>query len=99
MHEQFGPEHAVLAGAVSTYSARGIIQDLGKALGLPKEDLRALSRQLHSHDAADLRAEMMALPAFRERTSMHRAGARSSSWGRSSCTRPAAWASTWAAWC
>ena len=68
VHERFGPEHAVLTGAVSTYSARGIIQDLGKALGLPREDLRALSRQLHSHDAADLRAEMLAFPAFRERT-------------------------------
>ena len=67
VHHHFGPEHAVLAGAVSTYSVKGIVQDLGKALGLPKEDLRPLSRQLHSHDASDLRAEMMEMPAFRER--------------------------------
>ena len=32
----FGPEFAVLAGAVYTYSVKGIIQALGKALGLPE---------------------------------------------------------------
>ena len=67
VHEHFGPEFAVLAGAVSTYSARGIIQDLGKALGLPKEDLRSLSRQIQSHDGALLGQEMMELSAFRDR--------------------------------
>ena len=67
VHRHFGPEFAVLAGAVSTYSVKGIIQDLGKALGLPKEDLRMLSRQLHSHDAHDLRGEMLELPAFRDK--------------------------------
>ncbi len=54
VHEYFGRDHAVLAGAISTYSVKGIIQDLGKALGLPPGDLRALSKQLHSHDARDL---------------------------------------------
>ena len=67
VHRHFGPEFAVLTGAVSTYSVNGIIQDLGKALGLPKEDLRMLSKQLHSHDARDLRGEMLELPAFREK--------------------------------
>ncbi len=67
VHRHFGPEFAVLAGAVSTYSVKGIIQDLGKALGLPKEDLRMLSKQLHSHDARDLKGEMLELPAFREK--------------------------------
>ena len=67
VHRRFGPDHAVLAGAIATYSVKGIIQDLGKALGLPKEDLRLLSRQIHSHDGADLREEMLGLPAFRDR--------------------------------
>ena len=66
VHQQFGPEFAVLTGAISTYSVKGVIQDLGRALGLPREDLRALSKQLHSQDAADLRAEMLILPAFRD---------------------------------
>ena len=67
VHRRFGPDHAVLAGAIATYSVKGIIQDIGKALGLPKEDLRLLSKQIHSHDGADLREEMLGLPAFRER--------------------------------
>ncbi len=67
VHRYFGPEFAVLAGAVSTYSVKGIIQDLGKALALPKEDLRMLSKQLHSHHARDLRGEMLELPSFRDK--------------------------------
>ena len=39
-HQSFGPDRAVLAGAIATYSVKGILQDLGKALGLPKEDLK-----------------------------------------------------------
>ncbi len=67
VHEHFGQEFAVLTGAIATYSVKGIIQDLGKALGLPKDDLKLLSRQVHSLDAADLRDEMLSLPAFRDR--------------------------------
>ena len=67
VHRHFGPEYAVLAGAVATYSVKGIVQDLGKALGLPREDLRLLSKQLYSQDAEDLRAEMLEMPAFRDR--------------------------------
>ncbi len=67
VHRRFGPEFAVLAGAISTYSVKGIIQDLGKALGLPKEELSLLSKQLHSHDADALEFEMRELPAFQDR--------------------------------
>ena len=68
VHRHFGPEHAVLAGAVTTYKVKGIIQDLGKALGLPQERLWLLSKRLHSHHAADLRHEMTQLPEFRDKT-------------------------------
>ena len=67
VHRHFGPEYAVLTGAITTYKVKGIIQDLGKALGLPKEHLSLLSKQLHSHDASDLRDEMAQLPDFRDR--------------------------------
>ena len=67
VHSRFGPEFAVLTGAISTYRLKGIVRDLGKALALPLEQVSLLSRQLHSHDAADLRAEMMELADFRER--------------------------------
>ena len=67
VHRHFGPEHAVLAGAITTYKVKGIIQDLGKALGLPPEHLGLLSKRLHSHHAADLRHEMAQLPEFRDK--------------------------------
>ena len=67
VHRHFGPEYAVLTGAITTYKVKGIVQDLGKALGLPREHLSLLSKQLHSHDAADLRDEMAQLPDFRDR--------------------------------
>ena len=67
VHSHFGPDFAVLAGAIHTYTVKGIIQDLGKALGLPRKELSHLSEQLHSRDAADLRWEMLALDTFRGR--------------------------------
>ena len=67
VHRHFGPEYAVLTGAITTYKVKGIIQDLGKALGLPREHLSLLSKRLHSHHATDLREEMAQLPDFRDR--------------------------------
>ncbi|MYB09759.1 MAG: DNA polymerase III subunit alpha [Acidimicrobiia bacterium] len=67
VHAHFGPEHAVLAGAITTYKVKGIIQDLGKALGLPQERLGLLSKRLHSHHADDLRNEMAQLPEFKDK--------------------------------
>ena len=54
-------------GAVSTYRLKGVLQDLGKALGLPRDELSLLSGQLQSQDASSLAIEMGELPAFRER--------------------------------
>ena len=71
VHDYFGRDYAVLTGAISTYSVKGIIQDLGKALGLPPDDLRLLSKQIHSHDGARLREEMEQLPAFRDKVEAH----------------------------
>ena len=67
IHQHFGPEYAVLAGAIATYKVKGVLQDLGKALGLPPAELTLLSKQMRSHDAAQLRAEMIQLPAFSQR--------------------------------
>ena len=67
VHERFGQEYAVLTGAIATYTVQGILQDLGKALGLPREELTLLSRQLHSRRAEDLEGEMRKLPAFRNK--------------------------------
>ena len=67
VHRQFGREYAVLAGAIATYKIKGVLRDLGKALGLPQEELSLLSKQMRSHDAARLREEMTQLPAFSQR--------------------------------
>ena len=64
VHRRFGPEYAVLTGAISTYRLKGVIQDLGKALGLPREELSLLSGQLQSHDAGSLAIEMEEILGF-----------------------------------
>ena len=66
VHRRFGPEHAVLAGAIGTYRLKGVIQDLGVALGLPREQLRLLSKQGISGDAALLGEDLRRLPDFRD---------------------------------
>ncbi len=66
VHQRFGPEHAVLAGAIGTYRLKGVIQDLGKALGLPREQLKLLSNQGLSGDAALLGENMRQSPDFRD---------------------------------
>ena len=43
VHRHFGPEYAVLTGAITTYRVKGIIQDLGKGPGASAEDLSMLS--------------------------------------------------------
>ena len=58
VHQHFGPDHAVLAGAISTYRLKGVIQDLGKALGLPREQLKLLSKQGMSGDATLMGEDM-----------------------------------------
>ena len=67
VHQRFGPEHAVLAGAIGTYRLKGVIQDLGKALGLPREQLKLLSKQGLSGDTRTLGDEMRQIPDFRDK--------------------------------
>ena len=67
VHQRFGPEHAVLAGAIGTYRLKGVIQELGKALGLPREQLRLLSKQGLSGDARTMGEEMRQMPDFKDK--------------------------------
>ena len=67
IHQEWGPDRAVLTGMVSTYKIRGAIRDLGKVLGLPAEDLGKLANSIDSHHAGNLYEEMKALPEFRDR--------------------------------
>jgi error-prone DNA polymerase len=68
VHQEWGPDRAVLTGMISTYKIKGAIRDMGKALGLPAEDLGKLAKRVDSHHAGNLDEEMKALPEFRDRT-------------------------------
>ena len=67
VHRDWGPDRAVLTGIISTYKIKGAIRDLGKALGLPAEDLDKLAKRVDSHHAGALDSEMSVLPEFRDR--------------------------------
>ena len=69
IHDHFGPEFAVLSGMIGTYKIKGIIKDVGKVFGLPDDELKTLSKQIHVQDAAYLKNEMLQLPKFKERVS------------------------------
>ena len=47
--EEWGWDHAVLTGMFPTYKARGVIRGLGKALGLPPDEVGALARRVDSN--------------------------------------------------
>ena len=64
VHRRFGLACAVLTGAVSTYRARGVIRDLGSALGLPEERLKLLAGRLHDEDMSILSERMIEMPEF-----------------------------------
>ena len=66
VHRKFGSAFAVLTGAISTYRSRGVIRDLGAALGLPEERLKLLAGRLHDEDMSALAERMNETPEFRD---------------------------------
>ena len=52
--EEWGWDHAALTGMFPTYKARGVVRDLGKALGLPADEVGALARRLEYNSVAEL---------------------------------------------
>ena len=68
VHERWGWDRAALSGMISTYRIKGAVRDLGKALGLPFQDVDRLAKRVESYSAASLRDEMEQLPEFRDRT-------------------------------
>ena len=68
VHERWGNDRAVLTGMISTYRIKGAIRDIGKALGLPEDDLDKLTKRVDGHAGVkDLPAEMHSLPEYRGR--------------------------------
>ena len=67
VHQKWGWDHAALTGMISTYKMKGAIRDLGKALGLPDDDVDKLSKRVDTRHARDLKSEMEGLPDFRHK--------------------------------
>ena len=67
VHEKWGWDRAVLTGMISTYKMKGCIRDLGKALGLPAEDVDKLAKRVDTRHAGSLKSEMLFLPDFRHK--------------------------------
>ncbi len=67
VHQEWGKDRAVLTGMISTYKVQGVVRDVGKALGLPSEDLDKLAKRVDSHFGGALNSEMRALPDFQDK--------------------------------
>ena len=67
VHRRWGWPSAALTGTIATYRMKGAIRDLGKALGLPPEDVDKLSKRVDTRHALGLRSEMLQLPDFRRK--------------------------------
>ncbi len=67
IHLHFGPQHAALVGAFSTYRARGAIKEIGKVLALPAGDIARLAAGSDGWCAETIGEELRQLPGLRER--------------------------------
>jgi error-prone DNA polymerase len=50
VHERYGAEHSALVAAFPTYRPRGAVRDLGKALGLPAEEIERVAKMVGFHE-------------------------------------------------
>ena len=53
VYERFGPDHAALVCAFSTYRLRSAVRDVGKALGIPLADLDQIAKLSEPRPAGD----------------------------------------------
>ena len=65
VHQKYGWERAALTGMISTYKLKGAVRDLGKALGLPPDQVDKLAKRADNGSAAHLAAEMSTHTEFR----------------------------------
>ncbi|MFQ6031078.1 MAG: PHP domain-containing protein, partial [Dehalococcoidia bacterium] len=67
VHEKWGWDRATLTGMISTYKLKGAVRDLGKALGLPAQEVDKLAKRADSYSAKSLQLEMLSLPEFKDK--------------------------------
>ncbi len=71
IHRKYGWERAALTGMIETYRVKGAVRGIGKALGLPQDQVSKLADDVEDSNAASLRAQMSAHPAWRDRVDKH----------------------------
>jgi error-prone DNA polymerase len=52
VHERYGADRSALVAAFPTYRPRGAVRDLGKALGLPPEEIDRVAKTAGFHESA-----------------------------------------------
>jgi len=67
VHKEWGWDRAALTGMRSTYQIKGVIRDLGKALGLPEEQVDKLAKRVEHSSAKDLGEQMGGLLEFKDK--------------------------------
>ncbi|MFQ5860447.1 MAG: DNA polymerase III subunit alpha [Dehalococcoidia bacterium] len=67
VHQRWGWDRAAITGMIDTYKIKGAVRDLGKALGLPAEEVDRLAKRVDHTSATELKREMESLPEFRHR--------------------------------
>jgi error-prone DNA polymerase len=67
VHGKWGWGHAAFTGMIGTYQLKGAVRDLGKALGLPLQEVAKLAKRTESYSAKSLQLEMLTLPEFRDK--------------------------------
>ncbi len=67
VHAHYGWRHAALTGMISTYQIKGAIRDLGKALGLPEQEVDVLAKKVDHGSARELQDQMASLPGFKDK--------------------------------
>lgn len=67
VHQRYGWDHAALTGMIDRYRIRGAIRDLGKALGIPHDQVDKLAKRVDDSSARSLREQMKDLPEFKDK--------------------------------
>jgi error-prone DNA polymerase len=52
VHQVYGADHSALVAAFPTYRPRGVVRDLGKALGLPPAEIEKVAKTTGFHESA-----------------------------------------------
>ncbi|MBM4406095.1 MAG: DNA polymerase III subunit alpha [Chloroflexi bacterium] len=71
IHQKYGWERAALTGMIDTYRVKGAVRDIGKALGIPQDQIDKLAKDVDDSNAAALRDQMRLHPAWKDRADKH----------------------------